>query len=187
MRINLALILSIIVAVGLVALVFTAFQISSERQKLNTELADKTTRVSEDFYRIHLKNLESGDGIDFRKINDSVITQYSFNAMAIYYNTDSIIELNDSAHYFLQHSLDYVSRALSADTSMGNMIKIDGKKIYQYVRIVKRDNLPSIAAVFYTDASYIKNLINSIWWGNFLRWFIQAFVISIVTLLIIRW
>ena len=37
MRINLALILSIIVAVGIVALVFTAFQISSEKQKLNKQ------------------------------------------------------------------------------------------------------------------------------------------------------
>ena len=38
MKINLALIVAIIVAVGLVALAFTAYQISSERQTLNSEL-----------------------------------------------------------------------------------------------------------------------------------------------------
>jgi hypothetical protein len=51
MRINLALILSIIVAVGVVALVFTAFQISSEKQKLNNELQSKTVRLAEDFIK----------------------------------------------------------------------------------------------------------------------------------------
>jgi hypothetical protein len=42
MKINLALILSIIGAVGIVAFGFTAFQIYSERQQLNTELELKT-------------------------------------------------------------------------------------------------------------------------------------------------
>lgn len=187
MRINLALILSIILAVGLVAFIFTAFQISSERQKLNTELADKTVRVSEDFYRMHLKPLEKNESVNLKKITDSLIYLYSFNAASIYYTADSVIFLNDTARVFLPYSSDYIARALAADSSMGNMIKISGKKIYQYIKIVRRPNLPSIAAVFYTDASYIKNLLNSIWLSNFFKWFIQAFVISIVTLFVIRW
>ncbi len=189
MKINLALILSIIVAVGLVAVVFTAFQIASERQKLTTELEDKANRVAEDFYRTHLKNLEEVDSTqtELQEINDSVIHQYSFSAIGIYYNADSIVFLNDSASTLLDYSSDYIARALAADSSMGNMIKVNGKKIFEYIRVIKRQNLPSIAAVFYSDASYIKNLLNGIWLRNFVRWFIQAFVISIVTLLIIRW
>ena len=189
MKINLALILSIIVAVGLVAVVFTAFQISSERQKLTTELEDKTDRVAEDFYRTHLNNLGKNDSakIELQQINDSVIHQFSFSAVAIYYNADSIVFLNDSASTLFNYSSDYIARALAADSSMGNMIKVNDKKIFEYIRVVKRPNLPSIAAIFYSDASYIKNLLNSIWLRNFIRWFIQAFVISFVTLLIIRW
>jgi trehalose 6-phosphate synthase len=187
MKINLALILSIIVAVGLVAIVFTGFQISSERQKLNTELADKTIRVAEDFYRAFLKSLEEKDTVRLKPVSDSVISQYSFTAVAVYYNADSIISLNDSAKMFVAQSSDNIARALSADSSMGSMIKIDGKKTYQYVLLIKRPTLPPIAAVFYSDASYIKNIINSIWLKNFLRWFFQALIISIVTLLIVRW
>ena len=187
MRINLALILSIIVAVGLVAIVFTAFQISSERQKLNTELADKTMHVSEDFYRSHLKGLEQGDSIEWRKINPSILSQYSFIAIDIYYNADSVLPINDSAETLFQHSSDNIARALSADSSAGNMIRVNGKKTYEYIKVIHRTNLPSIAAVFYSDASYIKNLLNGIWLRNFVRWFTQALVISLVTLMIIRW
>jgi trehalose 6-phosphate synthase len=189
MKINLALILSIIVAVGLVALIFTAFQISSERQKLTTELEDKTNRVAEDFYRTHLSHLGENDSakIELENITDSVIHQYSFSAIAVYYNADSIVFLNDSASTLFSYSSDYIARSLAADSSMGNMIKVNDKKVFEYIRVVKRSNLPSIAAIFYSDASYIKNLLNGIWLRNFVRWFIQAFVISLITLLIIRW
>src|SRR5437773_2558992 len=187
MRINLALILSIIVAVGLVAIIFTAFQISSERQKLNTELADKTMHSSEDFYRTHLKALSEGDSISRKRVNDNVISQYNFIAIDIYYNADSAITINDSARALLQRSSDDIARALAADSSTGSMIKFNGKKTYEYIKVIKRTNLPSIAVVFYADASYIKNLLNGIWLRNFGRWFIQALVISLVTLLIIRW
>ena len=94
MRINLALILSIIVAVGVVALVFTAFQISSEKQKLNNELQSKTVRLAEDFYKNYFRHLEDRDSVPLRGITDSVINQYSFIGMAIYYKKYSIIPLN---------------------------------------------------------------------------------------------
>ena len=187
MRINLALILSIIVAVGIVALVFTAFQISSEKQKLNNELQSKTVRLAEDFYKTYFRHLEDRDSVPLRGITDSVINQYSFIGLAIYYNRDSILPLNSSTQLLLQHSSDYITRAVSADSSMGNMVRSEGKKSYEYIRIVKRENKPSLAVIFYSDAEYIKNILKTIWLGNFIRWFIQALVISIVTLLIIRW
>jgi trehalose-6-phosphate synthase len=187
MRINLALILSIIVGVGIVALAFTAFQISTERQNLNNELQSKTVRVAEDFCRTYFKNLEKTDSLDRDEITDSVINQYSFVGVALYYNKDSIISFNDSARALLNHSPDFITRSVSADSSMGHMLKANKLRFYEYVRIIKREHKPSVGAIFYTDAGYIKNIIASIWLGNFLRWFLQALIISVGTILIIRW
>jgi trehalose-6-phosphate synthase len=187
MKINLAFILSIIVAVGIVAFVFTAVQISSERQKLNSDLQSKTVRVAEDFYQSNLKQLEAGDSIRLKKFAGDLINQYDFSGIAIYYNRDSIVTLNDSIQPLIETSSDYIARAISADSSIGNTIKADGKKYYEYIRVVKRQDKPSVAVIFYADAGYIKNIINSIWLGNFVRWFIQALVIAIVTLLMLRW
>ena len=53
MKINLALILSIIVAVGIVSLTFTIIQTTTERQKLNSELELKTIRNAEEFFNNH--------------------------------------------------------------------------------------------------------------------------------------
>ncbi len=186
MKINLALIASIILAVGLVAFGFTVFQISSERQQLNNELKTKTISVADDFYENHLRGLEAGDSL-YSKITDSIITQYSFAGIAIYYNTDSIVSLNKITQSYLEESQDYISEAISADTSKGNILTVNGKKVYQFIKIIKRADLPDAAVIFYSDAEYIENILNNIWLRNFARWFLQALIISIVTLLIIRW
>lgn len=187
MKINSALIISIIVAVGLVAFVFTAFQISSEQQQLNNELETKTIHEADVFYESYLKDLEKGDSLNLNRVNDSIITLYSFSGVAIYYNTDSIEPLTESTQPFLQPSSDYITQAITADSSMGNIIKAGGKNLYEYIKVIKRADLPECAVIFYADASYIKNILNSIWLRNFIRWFFQALLISIVTLLIVRW
>ena len=121
MKINLALILSVIAAVGLVALGFTAFQISSERQKLKTELEIKTVRLAEGFYSKYFKKFEDRDTLNFSKITDSVIRQYNFNSISYYFNADSIVTLNAPEKSLPEHSIDFISQAISADSSMGNL------------------------------------------------------------------
>ncbi len=186
MKINLALIVAIIVAVGLVALAFTAYQISSERQTLNNELESKTIRNGDEFFLRYLSTLTAKDSISLKSA-DSLISKFSFEGITVYYNADSIEPLNTTAAALLAPSSDYVTQALTADTSAAHLIEVNKNKYFEYIRIVKRDSLPSAAVVFYSDASYIKNILNSIWLRNFVRWFLQALVISVVTLLIVRW
>lgn len=187
MKINLALILSIILAVGLVALGFTAFQISSERQELKTELEATTISLADDFYRIHLRANKQSTGLHLEGITDSIISQYRFAGIAVHHNNDSLIALNQAAEKYIIRSSDFAAQAISADSSMGNFISIGGDDLYEYIKVIKRQGLPSSAVIFYADAGYISNIINSIWLRNFIRWFLQAFLISIVTLLIVRW
>ena len=187
MKINLALVISIIGAVGLLAFGFTAFQISSERQLLNTELETKTIQESEVFYKAHFSQIGKEDSFHFKDITDSLIAQYRFSGLAVYYNNDSLVALNPAAEPYLKYSTDYIAQALAADSSMGNLMSIHGKKLYEYIRLINKRDLPESAIIFYVDADYISNIVKSIWLRNFIRWFLQALVISVVTLLVVRW
>jgi trehalose-6-phosphate synthase len=186
MKINIALIVSIIIAVGLVAFGFTAFQISSERTELRNELETKTIMLADEFYQNYLTDLEKGADSLVTLPTDSIISQYNFAGVVIYYNADSIVPLNQEAKAFIEHSTDYIAQALSADTALGQMITVGKKNLYQFTRVIKREDLPERAVSFYTDASYIKNIINSIWLRSFVRWFLQALLISAITYLIVR-
>jgi trehalose-6-phosphate synthase len=186
MRLTLALVLSIIVAVGLVAFGFTFYQSSTERKNLIKELEIKT-----DFIAKEIIQTSNFDSIQINQENvyqlyNSIKNSYNLMGIAVWFNSDTMYYSN-SAQELIKLSSGSISRIMTADTSMGNIIKVAGNSIYQYVRRVSRINLPDIAVVFYTDAGYIDKEIDSIWFRNFLRWFIQAFLASLATLLIIRW
>jgi len=187
MKINLALILSIIVAVGIVSLTFTVIQTTTERQKLNGELELKTIRNSEEFYSNHLKELTSADSTSIKKISEQSISRYGFLGIAIYFNADSVVLLDSSVRDFIPQSSDYIAQAMAADSSMGNIIRINRKNVYEFIRLAKEAEQPGKAIVFYTDAEYIKNLIDNIWLRNFFRWFIQALLVALITIIVIKW
>lgn len=186
MRLNLALILSIIIAVGLVAFGFTFFQISTERNKLSSELEIRTAQVAEEIFQSDTFSLEQINRENIEHFADSINRKYNLLGIAIYYSNDNIVCPN-SSRSLIAHSLDYISQSITADTTLGTFITIEEKNIYQYIKPIKTIDVSNNAIVFYADAEYIDNIINSIWLRNFIRWFLQALVVSFITVLIIRW
>ena len=187
MRLNLALIISIIVAVGLVALGFTIYQSTSEKNKLNSELASRTRQIADDFFRDDLAFIQKESKEKAEHFNDSISKQYHLLGIAVYYNKDSVLMSDSSIHPFIDHSIDYISRSINADTVVRSFIKVNGQKIYQLMRPVQKDSMSNGVIIFYNDAQYINNIIGSIWLRNFFRAFIQALLVSLIIILIIRW
>jgi trehalose-6-phosphate synthase len=186
MRLTIAFILSIIFAVGLVAFGFTFYQSSTERNKLVHELEVRIERVADE--ALNDNKLYSGQINRYFAGNyiDSISKHNNLLGISVYYNNDSIIN-NNRASELIDFSVDYISQSITAGTSYGNFFTTAGKEIYQYIKPVKNEDKSNIAVVFYSDAGYIDEIIKSIWFRNFIRWFIQAFLISLVTLMIIRW
>ena len=186
MRLTLAFILSIIFAVGLVAFGFTLYQISAERNKLNTELEIRTARVAEEI--LQNKNIFFGESApkDPERLTDSIIRRYDLTGIAVYYNADSIV-CNNATRNLLSNSFSYNSQSKTSDTTLGNFFSAGGENIFQYIKPVNGPGISQNALVFYNDAGYIDKLMGAIWFRSFIRWFIQAFLASVVTLLIIRW
>src|SRR5688572_3807334 len=132
MKINLALVIAIIVAVGLVALGFTAYQISSERQELNNELESKTVSDGNEFFLRYLSALSATDTISLENA-DSIISKFSFEGVAIYYNSDSIEPLNKATTVFLDDSKDHITQTIAADTSSTRFLKKNQKDLFEYI------------------------------------------------------
>ncbi|MEP7127224.1 MAG: trehalose-6-phosphate synthase [Chitinophagales bacterium] len=187
MKFNLALILSIIVAVGIVAFGFTFFQISSERQRLNSELEEKIILISERFSENNLPAIEKNKRILVPDYVDKILLQYRLVAITIRYNSDSFIFVGSSAKPLLEYSKDYILEASTADTSVGNFFRAYNQKFYQYITPLQTEDLSGKTIIYYADTSYIENIISSIWLRNFMRWFMQALLVSLITLFIIRW
>jgi trehalose-6-phosphate synthase len=182
MKINISLILAILLAVGAVAFIFTAFQISAERDKLNKELEGKTIRATDEFFN----NYYVDSTILPSAFSDSVIQSYGFSGLAMYINADSIVQVGEETADYLEKSKDYISQAIASDSSLGHYFKSKGTSMYQYIIVPGSEERTGIAVAFYSSADYIDNILNQIWLRNFFRWFVQAMLISALTLLIIR-
>ncbi|MEO8583665.1 MAG: hypothetical protein ABI415_07700, partial [Flavitalea sp.] len=135
MKINLSLIISIIVVVGVVAFGFTWVQIATERQKLRGELENKSQRMTDDFYDDAFKILEKKDTVSITSSTTSDIEEYGFEDVAIFYNSDSGSLLRSSSSITLKKSFDFVRQTLASDSSMGNFVKMNSKTYYQYFKI----------------------------------------------------
>ena len=90
MRLTLALILSIIFAVGLVAFGFTFYQSSTERNKLINELEIRTEQVAGEILKNDTLFLEQINQENIEQFADSINKRYNLLGIAIYYNNDSI-------------------------------------------------------------------------------------------------
>jgi trehalose-6-phosphate synthase len=185
MRLSLSYILSIILVVVLVAFGFAFYQSSREKNKLTGELRTRTSMVSQAIVQNNKFIFKQPKQESVERFADSVVKQYNLLGIAIYLNSDTILS-NNSAHGFLKNSRTFINRSLIADTAAGNFFKFNGEKIYQYVIPVKIDR-KEYAVIFYADASYINKISGTILFGNFVGWFLQAFLVSLVTLLLIRW
>jgi trehalose 6-phosphate synthase len=186
MRITLALVLSIVVAVGLVAFGFTFFQISTERTRLLREHIIRTRKAAEEISQNFDNLCRLVDKTNIEHFTDSINARNSLTGIAIYYSNDSIVNSN-AIYDIVDSSLSYIPKSISSRMAFGNFIRVDGKNIYQYITPVRRSGENDNAIVVYADTGYINKIVGNIWVKNFVRWFIQALLVSLVTVAIIRW
>lgn len=183
MKLNLALIVSILIAVGIVAFGFTIYQASIEREKLNIELENRIAEISKE---INSNIFNTANTKNVAQFTDSIHAKYNLAGFALYYSTDSIV-CNSATRQLISHSIDFIPQSLASDTTVGNYFSDGSKKLYQLITPISYNDLPSHALILYSDASYIDNIIGEIWLRNFIRWFLQALLVSMVTMLVIRY
>ena len=186
MRLTLSFIISIILAVALVAFGFAFYQSSTEKTSLVGELKMRASQVSEEIFQNNRNFFKRPKQQNFDHFADGIIKKYNLLGIAVYLNNDSIL-YSASSQNLISYSKAYISQAINSDTSLGTFLKSDGRRVYQYIIPVKYADRISNAVIFYTDAEYIDKITSNIWFRNFIGWFIQAFLVSSITLLLIRW
>lgn len=186
MKINLAYIISALLAVGLVALGFTVFQISDERAKLNEDIKSRCSLIADEFSKLSASHI-AADQDYLIQVSDSLSRNHKILGIAICYNDYRIAPLNQAVKPYLSYSSDYIPQAVKADSSFGIFFKADNRNLYQFIKPLTGNQYNENAIILYTDAEYIRENIKSILITNFLRWFIQVLLMLVATTLLIRW
>ena len=186
MRITVALVISIIFAVGLVAFGFTFFQISSERSSLQNELESRIRNVAEDLLKDDTALFSGPGNYNIERLADSLDERYRLAGLAVYFNRDSIVTDNSSRNIVFS-SLESVIHSVSSHIPEGSYITVNREKYFQYVRPLLKQGKHAYTLILYGETKYIDKILGNIWVKNFISWFFQALLVSVVSVIVIRW
>ncbi|MDP2968000.1 MAG: trehalose-6-phosphate synthase [Deltaproteobacteria bacterium] len=187
MRINLRIILSIVVVISVLVLLFTLMQVRQEKERLTNDLQRRASILGESLKETIEPLLEEGRPERFQKIVEKFGNRERLAGVAIYDLKDKLIAATPQLSDHLSVTPKFVTDAMNSDLDSGHFFHLGEKEMYLYALPLHREEGVAGALVIIQDPSYIQDRLSLIWKNSFIRFLVNALVISLTTLLLIRW
>src|SRR3990170_6571560 len=187
MKVTLRIVLSIFIAISLIVLLFTLFQVQQEKARLKAELEHRVSLLAESLEESVAPLVGQGNLDRLKSIVGKFSNRQRLEGVAIYDTKDNLIAATPDLAPMPPTIPTIVTDAMNANQAEGVFITIKDKRRYLYVLPINRDGNVAGALVIFNDATYIQERLFQIWKNNFVRLLVQAFFISLITMLVIRW
>jgi len=187
MRITFKLIVSLIVVVVFVALVSAWFNVRQERVKLYDEVRSQSALLAESFKESVRHNLEAKNHAGLQKLADKFQNQKKLEGVAVYDAGGGLVSGSSALAPDLLARATEINALISAGDGADRVYAIGEKKIFLYPLTLTFNENEKARIVLFTNISYIDYDLFKIWKRTLIRLLAQMILISLVTLLIIRW
>ena len=187
MRINLKIILSIVVVISILVLLFTLLQVRQEKERLTIDMERRASLLGESLKETIEPLAEKGRSERLQKIVEKFGNRERLAGVAVYDVKDKLIAATGQWAPHLSIPPSIVANAMNSDQEEGKFSPLGGKEMYLYTLPLHReDSVIGALAIIY-DPTYIDDRVSLIWKNSFIRFLVNALLISITTLLLIRW
>jgi len=187
LRINVRIIISIVVVISVLVLLFTLMQVRQEKERLTIDLERRASLLGESLRETIEPLVEKGRPERLQKIVEKFGNRERLAGVAVYDVQDKLLAATGQLAPHLGNPLTFVTNAMNSDQEGGSFIPLGGKEMYLYALPLYREDRVAGALVIFYDPSYIGDRLSLIWKNNFIRFLVNALVISLTTLLLIRW
>jgi trehalose 6-phosphate synthase len=187
LRINLRIILSIIIVISVLVLLFTLMQVRQEKERLTNDLQRRASLLGESLKETIEPLLEKDRPERLQKIVEEFGNRERLAGVAVYDVKDKLIAATPPWSALLSATPAFVTQAMNSDLEGGHFSPLGGKEMYLYALPLHREEGVAGALVIIQDPSYIQDRLSLIWKNSFIRFLVNALVISLTTLLLIRW
>jgi alpha,alpha-trehalose-phosphate synthase [UDP-forming] len=187
LRINLRIILSIVIVISVLVLLFTLMQVRQEKARLTIDLQRRSSLLGESLKETIEPLLDRGHPDRLQKIVEKFGNRERLAGVAVYDVKDKLVAATPSLSAHLSAIPTFVTDAMNSDLEDGHFSDLGGKEMYLYALPLHREEGVAGALVIIQNPSYIQDRLSLIWENNFIRLLVNALVISLVTLLLIRW
>jgi trehalose 6-phosphate synthase len=187
LRINLRIIFSIVIVISVLVFLFTLMQVRQEEERLIIDLQRRASILGESLKETVEPLLEKGRSERLQKIVEKFGNRERLVGIAVYDVKDKLIAATPPLSTYLSATPTFVNNAMNSDQERGHFFDLGEKEMYLYALPLHREENVAGALVIIHDPSYIQERLSYIWKNSFIRFLVNALVISLTTLLLIRW
>lgn len=187
MRITLRLIVALTVVVASVAFFSAYFQVRQEKGNQQEELERRSRLLAQSLQAVIEPLLEKGSSKNLRRILEKYEDSERLIGAAIYDSKGAPLAVTPGLAPVLQTKPVIVPQSLARQIDLSMFDFINGKETHLYALPLQTEEKTSGVIVIFQDAAYIKTLLSDILRRTFWRVLVQTVLISIVTLLVVRW
>ncbi|MBI1823836.1 MAG: trehalose-6-phosphate synthase [Nitrospirae bacterium] len=187
MHITFRLIVSLIIVMAVAAASFAYIQVHEEKTRLQEELEKRSRLLADSLEDTVDTLLEKGSFQNLQKLLEKLGNRERLSGVAVYNEKGTLLAITTSLTPLLQTTPKEVLNVLEKDTDSSSFDSLPNKENYLYaVPLHQEDKVVGALAIFHNTA-YIQARFFHIWRDAFQRLLVQMVLISMVTLLFIRW
>lgn len=185
MRITVRLIVSLVITVAVVAAFSAYFHVQQERARLKDEIERRSRLLAESLQESVVPAIQTGVTENLERLVEKFGNHERLSGMAIYDAKGKALAVTPKLDVNLLP--DLVAHALDRSIDVSTFETIGDQRMHVYIMPLQVKDVPVGALVMLQDATYIQSQLAHIWRIAFLRVLVQAFLITLVTLIVVRW
>jgi trehalose 6-phosphate synthase len=186
MRITFRLILGILIVVSLIVLAFTLAQVRLEMHRQQVELERRASLLADGLAET-VEPLLGSDSGRLQRIVVKFSNRERLAGIAVYDDKGTPMAVTPKLTPQVVPPPREVIKAIGANRAVGAFVDLGQRTMYLFALPLRPDEKVLGALVLFYDASYIQERVRSIWQENFIRLLVQALLVSLTILLILRW
>ena len=164
---------------------FALLQVQSERSRMLTDLERRAWLMGEGLKEAIEPAILRGQPARIERILKKFGSPR--RGIAVYDQFAGLLVATPDLAPRLPSSLPIISQALTTGEAQKGVETVGGQKTYLYAVPLQGEERPAGALVIFLDASQLEFHLSALWQQNAVRLVILASVVSLLTLLVVRW
>jgi alpha,alpha-trehalose-phosphate synthase [UDP-forming] len=181
------LIISLIVGITLISLFSSYYEVRSQKRTLRRDLEHRAEVLGESLADKVEPYLKKGSRKDLQTIVGRFGDREHLAGVAVYNPQGGSIAITPALAQRLTGEPAAVQQAVANGQSAGQYIRLGDASVYVYAVPLHQDEVVVGELAIVNDASYINAQSRRVWRDTFLRVLVLVFLITLITLLIVRW
>ncbi len=187
MRLSLRLIVCLMLSVTVVTLLFSGYQVRMERRSQRRELERRAQVLAESLQDNVETLLENGSNRSMQRLVERFADREHLVGLAIYDKDGKSLAVTPALQTLLTARPVAVDQAIAHNQEVGEFQRVAGNYIHVSAVPLRNGNETVGGLVVVSDARYIETESARAWHESFLHLLIQVFLVSLVTLVVVRW